>query len=434
MDYPLNGRPVKRRDFLQNSAAVGLGSTLAGGALNLALSGSAAAQAAAGGAGETLKLGLMTVKTGPLASGGIDMERGLVLYLAERGNMLAGRKVQLIVADTGGTPANAKSKIQELVELNKIDVLIGPLAAFEALAIDDYLRAKAVPTLSVAAAEDMTQRKPNPWFVRATSSSAQCSHVMADHCAKTLKYKRMAMIADDIAYGQEMNAGFQRVFEDAGGKIVQKLFPPLTVPDYGSYLAQLKTNVDAIFLGFAGSNGFRFVRQFNEYGLKDKMAVVGGMTALDESVLRNMGDEALGIQTVNWYSAELNNPVNVKFAPAFRKAHGYDPGYYGAGTYVAAAVLEAALAASKPGDKDGLMAALKKANVQTARGLVKFDEFGNVVGDVYIRKVERKEGRLVNSVIKTYPNVSQFWTYDQKQFLAAPVYSRDWPPAKNLES
>jgi branched-chain amino acid transport system substrate-binding protein len=80
------------------------------------------------------------------------------------------------------------------------------------------------------------------------------------------------------------------------------------------------------------------------------------------------------------------------------------------------------------------MAALKKANVQTARGLVKFDEFGNVVGDVYIRKVERKEGRLVNSVIKTYPNVSQFWTYDQKQFLAAPVYSRDWPPAKNLES
>ena len=414
---------TNRREFLQ---------TTGGAAVTLALPGAAFAQAK----DEPVRVGLMTVKTGPLASGGIDMERGLNMYLAERNNMLAGKKVQLFVADTGGTPANAKSKIQELVELNKIHVLIGPLAAFEALAIDDYLRAQKVPTLSVAAAEDMTQRKPNPWFVRASSSSAQCAHVMADHCAKTLKYKRMAVIADDIAYGQEMNAGFQRVFEDAGGKIVQKLFPPLTAPDYGSFLAQLKTNVDAIFLGFAGSNGFRFVRQFNEYGLRDKLAIVGGMTALDESVLRNMGDEALGIQTVNWYSAELANPINVKFATAFRKQFGYDPGYYGAATYVNGAILENALHAvgGKAADRDGLMAALRKTDILSARGPVKFDSYGNVVGDVYIRRVERKDGRLVNSVIKTYPNVSQFWTYDPKAFLASPVYSRDWPPAKNLES
>jgi branched-chain amino acid transport system substrate-binding protein len=414
---------TNRREFLQ---------TTGGAAVTLALPGIAGAQ----GKSEPIRVGLMTVKTGPLASGGIDMERGLAMYLAERDNMLAGQKVQLFVADTGGTPANAKSKIQELVELNKIHVLIGPLAAFEALAIDDYLRAQKVPTLSVAAAEDMTQRKQNPWFVRASSSSAQCSHVMADHCAKSLKYKRMAMIADDIAYGQEMNAGFQRVFEDAGGKIVQKLFPPLTAPDYGSFLAQLKTNVDAIFLGFAGSNGFRFVRQFNEYGLRDKLAIVGGMTALDESVLRNMGDEALGIQTVNWYSAELANPLNVKFAAAFRKQFGYDPGYYGAATYVNGAILEAALRAvgGRAGDRDGLMAALRKTDILTARGPVKFDSYGNVVGDVYIRRVERKDGRLVNSVVKTYPNVSQFWTYDPKAFLANPVYSRDWPPARNLES
>jgi len=386
--------------------------------------------------GDALRIGLLTVKTGPLASGGIDMERALVMYLNERNNMIAGQKVQLIVADTGGVPANAKSKVQELVELNKVHVLMGPLAAFEALAIDDYIKAQKIPTLSVAAADDMTQRKPNPWFVRATSSSSQCSHVMADHCAKTLKFKRMVMIADDIAYGHEMNAGFQRVFEENGGKIVQKMFPPLTAPDYGSFLAQLKTNVDGIFLGFAGSNGFRFLRQFNEYGLSSKMTVVGGMTALDESVLRNMGDEALGIQTVCWYSAELSNPINAKFAPAFRKLHSYDPGYYASSTYVSATVLEAAVNAigGKFNNKDALMAALKKSNVATARGYVKFDDLGNVVGDVYIRQVARKEGRLVNSVIKTYPNVSQFWTYDPKQFLANPVYSRDWPPAKNLES
>ena len=394
---------TNRREFIQTGAAAGIG---------LALPGLAHAQA------EPFRLGLLTVRTGPLASGGIDMERALVMYLAERDNKLGGQKVQLIVGDTGGTPANAKSKIQELVELNKIHALIGPLAAFEALAIDDYLRDHKVPTLSVAAAEDMTQRKPNPWFVRATSTSAQCAHVMADHCAKTLKYKRMAVIADDIAYGQEMNAGFQRVFEDAGGKIVQKMFPPLTAPDYGSFLAQLKTNIDGVFLGFAGSNGFRFIRQFNEYGLK--VPLVGGMTAIDESVLRNMGDEALGIETVCWYSAELNNPLNVKFAAAFRKQFSYDPGFYAAGTYVNAAVLEAAIRAvgSKASNPEALMAALRKTNVPTVRGQVKFDDYGNVVGDVYVRKVERKEGRLVNAVSKTYPNVSQFWTYDTKQFLA----------------
>lgn len=385
---------------------------------------------------DVLRIGLLTVKTGPLASGGIDMELALKMYLNERNNTLAGVKTQLFVADTGGSPANAKTKIQELVELNKIHVLVGPLAAFEVLAIDDYIAEHKIPTLSVAAAEDMTQRKPNPWVVRATSSSAQSSHVMGDYCAKVLKYKRMSMIADDIAYGQEMNAGFQRVFEENGGKIVQKLFSPLTAPDYGSFLAQLKTDVDGIFLGFAGSNGFRFIRQLNEYGLKNKFAIIGGMTTLDESVLRNMGDEALGIETVCWYSAELDNPINAKFAPAFRKAFSYDPGYYAAGTYVNGAILENALKVIKGkfDDKNALMAALHKTNIPTARGTVKFDEFGNVVGDIYIRKVARKDGRLVNTVTKTYPNVSQFWTYNQKEFLANPVYSRDWPPAKNLES
>ena len=410
-----------RREFMSGAAAA---------AAAVAVPGLAQAQ------GEPVRVGLLTVKTGPLASGGIDMERALQMYLAERNGMLAGRKIELIVADTGGVPATAKAKTQELVELNKVNLLIGPLAAFEALAIDDYIRQHKIPTLSVAAAEDMTQRKPNPWFVRATSTSAQCSHVMADHCVKDLKYKRMALIADDIAYGQEMNAGFQRVFEEGGGKIVQKMFPPLTAPDYGSFLAQLKTNVDAIFLGFAGSNGFRFIRQFNEYGLKGKLAIVGGMTAIDESVLRNMGDEALGIQTACWYSAELANPINARFAPAFRKQFGYDPGFYAAATYVNGAVLEAALKAvnGNAANKEALMAALRKTNVQTARGPVRFDEYGNVVGDVYIRQVERKDGRLVNGVIKTYPNVSQFWKYDPKEFLKNPVYSRDWPPAKNLES
>jgi branched-chain amino acid transport system substrate-binding protein len=412
-----------RRRFVQAA-----GSGLAASALGLPLG--ARAQS------EPIRLGLMTVKTGPLASGGIDMERALTQFLKERNNTLAGRKVDLYVGDSGGVPAQSRTKLQELVERDKIQVLIGPLDTASALASDDYIRQQQLPTLSVAAAEDMTQRHPNPWFVRGTSTSSQCSQPLADYCYKTLKYKRMATIADDIAYGQEMCAGFQRVFEDEGGKIVQKMFPPLTVPDYATYLAQLKTNIDGIFLGFAGSNGFRWYKQFNEYGLKGKINVVGGMTAFDEAVLRNMGDEVLGTITSCWYSAEIDNPINKKFVASFRNDWKYDPGFYAAATYVEGAVLEAALQAvnGKIEDKHAFMKALRGIHVETARGPVSFDVYGNVVGNVYIRKVERKEGRLVNSVIYTYPNVSQFWTYSESEFLKNPVYSRDWPPAKNLEN
>src|SRR6266704_613546 len=367
-----------------------------------------------------IRVGPMTVKPGPLASGGIDMERALVQYLKERDTTLAGRKVDLFVGDSGGVPAQARTKIQELVERDKIQVMIGPLDTASALAADDYIRQAQLLTLSVAAAEDMTQRKPNPWFTRGTSTSSQRAHPLAD----------------DIAYGHEMCAGFQRVFEELGGKIIQKTFPPLTVPDYGTYLAQLKTSADGIFLGFAGSNGFRYLRQFNEYGLRGKITPVGGMTALDEGVLRNMGDEALGIVTSCWYSAEIENAINKKFAASFRVDWKYDPGFYAAATYVEAAVLEATLDAIKGNieDKQAFMKAVRGIKVDTARGPVSFDRFGNVVGNIYIRKVERKEGRLVNSVIRTYPNVSQFWIYKPEEFLKNPVYSRDWPPAKNLES
>jgi branched-chain amino acid transport system substrate-binding protein len=383
-----------------------------------------------------IRVGLVTVKTGPLASGGIDMERALQQFLKERNGTLAGRKVELIVADSAGVPAQARTKIQELVERDKIHVMIGPLDTASALAADDYIRQSQLLTLSVAAADDMTQRKPNPWFTRGTSTASQCAHPMADYCYKTLKCRRMVVIADDIAYGHEMCAGFQRVFEELGGKIIQKTFPPLTVPDYGTYLAQLKTNADAIYLGFAGSNGFRYLRQFNEYGLNGKIAPVGGMTALDEAVLRNMGDQALGILTACWYSAEIDNPINAKFAAAFRSEWKYDPGFYAAATYTEGAVLEATLNAIKGNieDKPAFMKAVRGIKVNTCRGPVAFDHLGNVVGNIYIRRVTRKEGRLVNSVIYTYPNVSQFWTYKEEDYLKNPPYSRDYPPAKNLES
>jgi branched-chain amino acid transport system substrate-binding protein len=382
-----------------------------------------------------IRVGFLTVKTGPLASGGIQMEQGLTLYLKERNNTLAGRPVQVFTGDSAGAPAVARSKMQELVERDNISCLIGPLATAEALAIDDYIRDKQIPTLSVAAAEDMTQRKANPWFVRATSSSAQCSYPLGDYAAKELKYKRVAMLADDIAYGYELNAGFQRAFEDAGGKVVQKMWPPLNAPDYGTYIAQLKRDVDAIFLGFAGSNGLKFLRQYKEYG--GQIPLLGGMTAIDESLLRQMGDEAIGTISTCWYSAQLDNPSNKRFVEGMNRDYKVDPGFYAAATYTNGAVLEAALkqVGGKIEDKDALMKTLRGIKIEdTCRGPVSFDKHGNVVGNIYIRKVEKKNGKLVNSVIKTYPNVSQFWTYNEDEFLKRPVYNREtWPENKNIE-
>ena len=257
---------------------------------------------------------------------------------------------------------------------------------------------------------------------------------MADYAARELKYKRMVLIGDDIAYGQEQNAGFQRVFEENGGKVVQKLWPPLNAPDYGTFVAQLK-DADAIWMSFAGSNGFRFFKQYKEYG--GSMPVLGGMTAVDEAVLQQMGDDAVGMISTNWYSAQLDTSANRAFVAAMQRDYKVDPGYYAAGTYVSAAVLDAALKTigGKSEDKDALIKALRTGQfTDTVRGPVRFDDYGNVIGNVYIRRVEKKGGRFVNTVIKTYPDVSQFWTYDPAAFLKQPVYARDWPPAKNLEN
>ncbi len=383
-----------------------------------------------------IRVGFLTIKTGPLASGGLQMEQGIVTFFKERNNQMAGRPVELHTADTGGNPAQARTKTQELVERFNVHCLIGPLAAFEALAIDDYIRSSKTPILTVAGAEDMTQRKPNPWLVRPSSTSAQPSHAVADYAAKDLKLKRCAVMADDFAFGHENVAGFQRVFEDAGGKVVQKLFTPLNAPDYGTYISQLKPTIDCLYTGHAGSNGLKIIRQLSEYGHKGKFQILGGFTPVDESLLQQIGEDGLGAITGNWYSAELDYPINKKFVAAIQRDYKVDPGVYAAETYLCGEVLEHAVKAigGKVEDKDAFMKALKGANVpDTLRGPVSFDEFGNVVGNIYIRKVEKKGGKYVNAVVKTYPNVSQFWTYNKDEFLKNPVYSRDYPPAKNLE-
>ena len=381
------------------------------------------------------KIGLLTVKTGPLAQGGNQMEQGILTFLAEKNNTLAGRKIDFISADTGGNPAGAKTKAQELIERDKVNIILGPLAAFELLAITDYVRDNATPLMSIAAAEDVTQRKANPFVIRPSATSAQCCHAMGDYAAKELKFKRAATISEDFAFGYEQMAGFQHVFEDNGGKVVKKLWPPLVTPDYTPYIAQIG-NADCVFNGFAGSNPVKFMRAYADLGVKYKIPLLAGWTAMDDALLKSLSDESVGVISAAWYSSETNTPSNKRFVEAMQKNYLTLPGGYSAGMYVAGQCVEAAIQAlgGKADDRTALAAALHKVSLtDTPRGPVKFDQYGNVIGDVFIRRCERKGGQLVNTVIKTYPGVSQFWTYDEKAFLANPVYSRDYPPAKNLE-
>jgi branched-chain amino acid transport system substrate-binding protein len=378
-----------------------------------------------------IKIGLLTVKTGPLAQGGIQMEQGTRLSLKDSGDKLAGRATELVVADTGGNPAGAKTKAQELIERDNVDMIFGPLAAFELLAISEYVASKKVPILSLAAAEDMSQRKPNPYFVRASATAAQAMQPLGDYAAKELKYKTAITIVEDFAFGYEQMGGFQRVFEDAGGRVKAKLWPPIVTPDYTPYLAQL-SGVDVVVQGFAGSNPLKFMKQYKDAGLT--LPVIGGETAGDDALLKSFGDEAIGMITASPYTADLDTPSNQKFVAGMLRDYENLPGLYAAGLYINGMVADAALQKTlgKADDRDALIKALREvALTDTPRGPFHFDHFGNVVGDIFIRRCERKGGKLVNTTIKTYDNVSQFWTYDEKWFLAQPVYSRDYPPLKS---
>ena len=384
-----------------------------------------------------IKIGFLTPLTGPLSANGKDMLNGMQQFLEEQNYRLAGREIKLLVEDDEAKPATGLTKSRALVEAQGANILIGPLSAAVGYAIVPYIDEKKIPTIyPIVSADDITQRKRSQYIVRTGWSSSQPSHPFGKWVYDNLKYKKIAMIGYDFAFGWEVAAGFQRTFEESGGQIVQKLWPPQGNADYGPYLAQLKRDVDAIYCVFSGADALRFVKQYSEAGLKARLPLVSGGTVTDEHVLRTMGDEALGIVSALHYSAALDNPANKKFAQAYEAKQKQVPSYYSEGSYVAGTALKAALEATGGDIEDTakFLAALRKVQLaDAARGPIRFDEYGNPVQNVYVRKVEKVGGRLQNTVIHTFPNVSQFWNYKPEDFLKQPVYDRNNPPCKNCQ-
>jgi len=228
-----------------------------------------------------LKIGFVTSETGILAANGKDMINGLQLFLEEQGGKLAGREVKLIIEDDEGKPATGLTKARSLVEGQGIHVLIGPVSAAIGYAIAPYVDQKKIPTLyPIVSADDITQRKRSAWIVRSGWASSQPSHPFGKWVYDNLGYRKIAMIGYDFAFGWEVAAGFQRTFEEAGGQVLQKLWPPLGTADFAPYITRLRRDVDAIYAVFSGADALRFAKQLQESGLREKLPLIA-RAALD---------------------------------------------------------------------------------------------------------------------------------------------------------
>ena len=381
-----------------------------------------------------IKIGVLAPLSGAMSATGKDMLGGMQLYMEEIGYQAAGRKIELIMEDDEAVPATGLTKTRKLVEKDGVHLMTGATMASTGYALAPYIDSKEIPmTYPIIASEDLTQRQRPKWIVRTGWNGSQSNHALGDYTYKILKHKKAVMTGLDYAFGWESAGGFQKTFEDAGGKVLQKIWIPLTVTDFSPYLSQISKDADVLYVMFAGRSCLGFLKQYQEFGLKGKLPVVGGGTTTDESVLPSMGDEALGVITALHYSEALDNPANKKLVKAFRAKAKKAASYYSEGGYTGMRWIVEAIKAIK-GDVENrpmLMEALKKVQLaDLPRGPMKLDAYGNPVQNVYIRKVERVGGELQNTVIYTYPNVSQFWTYKPEEFLKQPVYSREFPPLK----
>lgn len=384
-----------------------------------------------------IRIGFFGPLTGNFSQTGKDMADGFNLFWDEVGHKVAGREVVVIVEDSDPEPTGALTKVRRLVEQEKVHTVAGGLLAATGYALAPYLEQNKIPTVyPVTAPDDITQRKPVRWVVRTSLTGSQATHPLGDYAYRQLKLRRVATISMDYAFGWESNAGFQRVFEESGGKVVQRIWTPLSTQDYAPYLASLKKDIDGVYACHTGGLSPRFIKTWSDVGLKGKVALLGIGTLTEENVLKAMGDEALGVITSLPYSSALDTPANRKFSAAFEKRYGRATSSYSAEGYTGARFYYEALRAigGEAENKERLIAALRKVEVpDDARGPMKMDDLGNPIQNIYIRKVERVGGKLQNTVIHTYPNVSQFWTYKQDEYLKAPPYDRNYPPCRFCE-
>jgi branched-chain amino acid transport system substrate-binding protein len=390
---------------------------------------------------EELRIGFLAPMTGPFAQVGKDMSNGFTMYLDQVEHSFGGADVKFLIEDEQAKPATAVLKAEKLIRQDRIHLLVGGVTASTGYALAPVsTREKIAYVASITSGDDLTQRDSAkyPYLVRTGFTSSQPSQPLGRWACEQ-GYKRIVAVAADYAFGYETVGGFQKTFEECGGKIIQKIWPPLGTIDFGPFIPTIKQDTDAIFTLMVGPMPLQFPKQLAAAG--NSKPVIGSATSYDEFSLPFMGDEVIGHVSALQYSAALDTPRNADFVTAYRAKYGKVPSYYSESNYTTAQMIDEVM--KKTGGKwpgaEQFVAMLASLKVDAVRGPISFDEFRNPVQNIYIKRVEKKKmfgydkDELWNTVIKTYPAVGQFWTYGKDAFLQQPVYSREYPPCANCE-
>ncbi|MFL5021081.1 MAG: ABC transporter substrate-binding protein [Microvirga sp.] len=374
--------------------------TFLGAAAVFALTGAASAQ-------ETVKIGLILPMTGPFASTGRQIEAAAKLYMQQKGDTVAGKKIQLIVKDDTGTADVTKRLAQELIVNDKIAVMAGFGLTPLALAPAPLATQAKVPAVVMAAAT-ATITEASPYIVRTSFTLPQATVPMAEWAAQN-GIKKVATLVSDYGPGIDAEKAFTSAFTAKGGQ-VENLRVPLANPDFSPFLQKVAdAKPDALFVFVPSGIGAQFMKQFVERGLdKSGIKLIGPGDVTDDDLLNNMGDVALGAITTQHYSAAHDSPENKAFVEAFKKANnGMRPNFMAVGGYDGMHLIYEALKKTNGNtDGDALMAAMKGMAWESPRGPIQIDpETRDIIQNIYIRKVDKVDGELYNVEFATFEKV-----------------------------
>ncbi|HMA08754.1 MAG TPA: ABC transporter substrate-binding protein [Ramlibacter sp.] len=345
------------------------------------------------------RVGLILPMTGPFASTGKQIEAAAKLYMAQNGDTVAGKKIELIVKDDTGTPDVTKRIAQELVVNDKINVLAGFGLTPLALATAPIATQSKTPLVVMAAAtSSITQA--SPFIVRTSFTLPQVSVAIADWAPKN-GIKKVVTLVTDYGPGIDAEKFFKERFQFNGGQVVESLRVPLRSPDFAPFLQKVRdAKPDAVFTFVPSGAGAALMKQFAERGLdKAGIRLIGTGDVTDDDILNGMGDVAVGVVTSHHYSAAHPSAANKKFVEAFEKANGnLRPNFMAVGGYDGMRLIYEALKKTKgAGGGEALLEAMKGQIWESPRGPMFIDaQTRDVVQNVYIRKVEKKDGQLYN--------------------------------------
>ncbi|MDB5569862.1 MAG: transporter substrate-binding protein [Hyphomicrobiales bacterium] len=368
--------------------------------LLLGFAGLAAMSAAAPvAAQETVKVGLIATLTGPQAASGRQKVAGAKLYMALNGNMVAGKKIELIIKDDTGVADITRRHAQELIVNDKVAAISGFSLTPLALAVAPVITQAKIPAIIMTAGTSIITER-SPYFVRVSFTLPQQSVPIAEWIAKNGAKTAVSLVSD---YGPGIDAqdAFKMRFEEKGGKVLEQLKAPLANPEFSAFLQRAKDlKPDALFLFVPAPTAGSLMKQVIDRGLIEaNIKVVGTGDITDDDQLNGIGDSVLGLVTSHFYSAAHDSPMNKKFVEEFKKANpGMRPNFIGVGGYDGMHAFYQALEKTK-GDTDGtkLVEAMKGMSFESPRGMLTIDPATrDVVQDVYIRKVEKKDGELYN--------------------------------------